>query len=368
MLVERVLQKDPDVTIDRVASCILLASSNMLLTCPFSNCDDHVVLRCQGGIHVLYHILHVHLHLRNHAQVHEIGSCGGMHGHKARIATHELHNPDTLIATARLNERIPDDLRRLRHRRVKAEGAVEQNNIVVNGFWDAHDADRQLPLSRGFVEQVAGELRAVAADKEKHVDAQLLEVVTNLFGFEATPCCFDDAPTLHVDVPHALLCELDWRVGLRIAEAIVASSDSKNFPHSILIPETLRHAADDRVQAWAEPTTCHDRGLHLGWLPEDIPRCIGSQTAGVQERIGLLRIPCRIRDNVASDHLTRVEEAHVWESFRHGVADSVDRHLVQLAWLFSVPGGEVTSPQIRRVRHRHGHAKNYFKALTTRTL
>ena len=53
-------------------------------------------------------------------------------------------------------------------------GTLHQS-VVVNGLWNANNADRQLSLARCLVQQIARKLGAIATHQEQQVDASWLK-------------------------------------------------------------------------------------------------------------------------------------------------------------------------------------------------
>mmetsp|Transcript_76020 Transcript_76020/g.211230 ORF Transcript_76020/g.211230 Transcript_76020/m.211230 type:complete len:242 (+) Transcript_76020:228-953(+) len=200
--VHRVSQEDADVAVDGVARGVLLSGGHVVLPGTLRDGDDHKVLARQDLVDVFVNVLHFELHLGDQHEVHDSRGQRSVHGDEASVAPHELHDADALVAARGFDPAVADDLRGRRHSAVEAEGLVEEQDVVIDGLWNADDAERQASFFRLRVKHVPSVLGPVAADDEQHVNAHLFDVVANLDRVKASTAGLQDAATLHVDLPH----------------------------------------------------------------------------------------------------------------------------------------------------------------------
>ena len=69
-------------------------------------------------------------------------------GDEARVAPHQLDQPDAVARAVRLDVRAADGLDRGRERALEAEAAVDEVDVVVDGLGDADDRDRAACAAR----------------------------------------------------------------------------------------------------------------------------------------------------------------------------------------------------------------------------
>mmetsp|Transcript_54165 Transcript_54165/g.100044 ORF Transcript_54165/g.100044 Transcript_54165/m.100044 type:complete len:214 (+) Transcript_54165:613-1254(+) len=202
-----------------------------------------------------------------------------MHSHEPCITTHELHDADTLGGTGSLHPAIPDNFRGGCNRRVKPEGLVKVQDIVVDRLWDSNNAHGQSFLLGSFRQQVPCILCSVAAHHEEHVYPQLPQVLAYSLAIKASSSCLEDTTSLHVDVPGILLSQSHRRIGQWVTQAIVPSFDAPNLLHAILGYKCAGDLSDDGVQPWAQTPGSDNCSLNLLGLPPDVVARIGPYTA-----------------------------------------------------------------------------------------
>ena len=155
---------------------------------------------------------------------------------EARVSTHELHDGHGLGTTRRLDPAIANDARCRLHGRIEAEGLVDEEHVVVDRLGHAHDAHVQLALACLLIQQMAGELRAVAADDEEHVDAVRSQGVADRARVEAAAPGLEDGAALHMNLTDELRVELDPLVLARIRQTVVARGHAEDLSHAVVTP------------------------------------------------------------------------------------------------------------------------------------
>mmetsp|Transcript_72628 Transcript_72628/g.203938 ORF Transcript_72628/g.203938 Transcript_72628/m.203938 type:complete len:242 (-) Transcript_72628:247-972(-) len=138
--VHLVPQEDPDVPVDRVPRRVLLPRGHVLLARALGHRDHHEVLPGQCAVDVRQYVLHLHIHLGDQHQVHDRRRQRRVHGHEAGVAAYQLQDAHTALRARRLDPSVPDHIRGRRHRGLKAEGLLEDQDVVVDGVRHTHHA------------------------------------------------------------------------------------------------------------------------------------------------------------------------------------------------------------------------------------
>mmetsp|Transcript_50328 Transcript_50328/g.109079 ORF Transcript_50328/g.109079 Transcript_50328/m.109079 type:complete len:504 (+) Transcript_50328:454-1965(+) len=345
--VELVAEEGTDVTVLGMAGRVELARRNVLLPSALGDGDDHVALLGNHLVDVGVDVLQLDAHLGDEAQVDQVGGERRVARHEAGVAAHQLHDTDALVAARRFDPRVADYIRSGRDGRVEAEGAVKEEHVVVDGLRHADNGDGDLLHLERLVEQVARELRAIAADHEKEVDLEALQRRGNLLRVEAAAPSLKDRASLHVNLLDKLRCQLDRLVIVRVGQAVVACRDAENVAHAILLPQAVRNTANNGIQPWAQTTASDQCSLHCGWVPPDVLACIASHTAR-RKRWGTRLCLRVVHQDVPNNLLVRVQKIHAFVLDRHGAQDLVDGSLIKHGIVPIPPCGKVVEGEISR--------------------
>mmetsp|Transcript_46923 Transcript_46923/g.93497 ORF Transcript_46923/g.93497 Transcript_46923/m.93497 type:complete len:310 (-) Transcript_46923:30-959(-) len=305
-----------------MARGVLLARCHMLLAGALSHDDDHVPLSLEGRVNMGKDVIELHLHLRHKTEVDEIGGEGGVRRDEARVPPHEFDDTHTLGAARRLDPPVAHHSCGSLAGRVEAECAIDEEHVVVNRLWHANHADRELLLPRLFIEEVASELSAVAADDKEHVDPLRPEGLADLDRIEAPSAGLEDRAALHMDLLDKLGSERDGHMLVWLRKAIVASRDTDDVAHAVVTPQAVGHALDDRVEARAEPAARHECSRDLARFPKNVLGGVAADSAAFQRMApqACLRV---IDENGAEHLLIRVEKVHVWPHRSHRVGEFI---------------------------------------------
>mmetsp|Transcript_5878 Transcript_5878/g.13681 ORF Transcript_5878/g.13681 Transcript_5878/m.13681 type:complete len:345 (+) Transcript_5878:574-1608(+) len=308
-----------------MARTILSASGHVLLHRPLCHHDDHAALDCEHGVDVVVDVLQArHRHLGHEHEVDEVGGEGGVRGDEARVTPHELDDAHALGARCRLDPAVTDNGRGRCDGRVKAEGLIHEEHVVVDGLGHPHHAHVELLPPRLLEEQVAGELRAVASDDEEHVDPLRAQRVADLLGVKPAAPRLEDTAALHVYLAHRLWLERHPLVHIRLGEAVVTGGHPPYFtlaavaPHAVVVPQAVGDAFDDAVEAGAQPAARDHGSVHRLRIPPDELRRVGTHAALCQRVVARRRLGVVAQDGPLDD-LVRVEEVHPGELLRHRV-------------------------------------------------
>mmetsp|Transcript_31618 Transcript_31618/g.57512 ORF Transcript_31618/g.57512 Transcript_31618/m.57512 type:complete len:351 (-) Transcript_31618:151-1203(-) len=316
--IHSILEVSTNVTINGVSSRVFLACGHKLFSSTLRNGNHHKVLPRERLIHVLHDVLHLHVNLRNHHQIHDRRGEGRVHCYKAGISAHELHDSNAFRAAGSFNPAITNHFGGSSHSRLETKSLVEKKDIIVDRFRHSNDGQLHVPLSCLLVKNVGCCLCSVATNCEQHVDTLLLKLVTDLCRIKAPSTSLQNASTFHVDISDVFHSKLDWWVLLRVAQPVVASLHTHDATDAILVPEAIGHFSDDGIETRTETTASHYGSFHLFRIEIDIFASIRTDTAlrNLFAAGCLLRV---IENDVPCHKLVRVQEVHFGPSHSHGI-------------------------------------------------
>ena len=256
----------------RVAAFFLVLEE--FLPGAFCNGDDRVRLAAAvAAFERLEESFQRERYFGNEAEVHD-GRCKGcVGGDKARVAAHELHETEPVERSVRFVVRARNHVGRGEHRRLETERAVDEVQVVVDGFRDADDRDGLAALLHFFGDGVCPAQRAVTADAEQHVDVEAHEGVHHDGGFLHAARTPEDGAAVFLDGVDDIRVQYDGRVAVGGVESAVAVGDAENVPDAVVEPEHLNEALDDVVEAGAEATAGDDsRACPCGVVEDGLAR------------------------------------------------------------------------------------------------
>jgi len=157
-------------------------------------------------------------------------------GDEARVAAHQLDQPDAVQHRARFRVGDVDHLARGVDGRAVAERARHIENVVVDGLRDADDGERVAQRAGGFVDPVCAALRAVAADGEEEIHAELAQRAHHDFRVLGAAGGAEDGAAQLVDVADVLRRQLHRRKAVGRVEAVVAVADAVDALDAVEAP------------------------------------------------------------------------------------------------------------------------------------
>mmetsp|Transcript_105212 Transcript_105212/g.304335 ORF Transcript_105212/g.304335 Transcript_105212/m.304335 type:complete len:889 (-) Transcript_105212:6713-9379(-) len=225
--------------------------------------DDHAVALClHQADAVLEDLVGRDIHLRQEADVHIPGRQACIHGDKAAMPPHELHQANAISIASRLGVSGLHSLQCLGTRRVEAEGPIQDVEVVLHGLRDRDDRALVATIEQELLDVDAPAVRAVSADDEELADAPGLQGCGHLLGGWVAAVVHEHAAALHVDVLHDLGRQID--PGLWFHATVVAALDTIDGLNAVG-PQHVAEFADHIVQTRTKPTARHDGGRHA-WL------------------------------------------------------------------------------------------------------
>src|SRR4030095_5468949 len=96
-------------------------------------------------------------------------------GDEARIAAHELHEPDSVARSLGLRVGCIGRSLCLGHGGLEGAGRLRDRDVVVDGLGNADDAELETPPCSFGADLLCAMERPVAADREEDADLELLQ-------------------------------------------------------------------------------------------------------------------------------------------------------------------------------------------------
>ena len=206
---------------------------------------------------------------RHEAVVHVALRERGIGGDEAGVASHHLYQPDAIVGAFGLVVRARRENSGHVDRGFKAEGLVDEGDVVVDGLGDADHADGEaapLRFDRDIVRAARG---AVAADAEYEVDVHAREGFDHDLGALLAARGAEDGAALLVDVVGVVLVELDRSESVRRVEAPVTVPDAVDQRHMVDVLERQRQELDHVVESGTESAGGQDRRFAPGRVMVD---------------------------------------------------------------------------------------------------
>ena len=212
-------------------------------------------------------------HLGDQHEVHVSARERGVACDEARIAAHELDEPDAVHAAERLDVGAFHRLHRDAERGLKPERLVEIHDVVVDRLGNADD---------GFLESAPVDLvgefrgalqRAVAADDEEHVDLHFLQPVHHRPDVLRAARAAEDRAAEVVDLRGGFGPKGHRRVAVDADEPFVAVAQAERFCDAVARVALGDDAADHVIEPGAESAAGDDgRGGPAGLEEDFFPR------------------------------------------------------------------------------------------------
>jgi len=264
VLLDPVLQQDPDVVETDVARCIAANRAfpgEEVLPRALGHDDDGMM----PGQHPLLELaeepplpVEVEGHFGDEDEIRVPRGQGCRRGDVTGLASHELHEADPHGGPLRLHVGALDRPDGLGDGRVEPEALLDEDEVVVDGLGDADHADLQFPAGRLLRDQPGGLHRAVAADDEEEIDVHPFQGVHHLADVLASPGGGEDAAPEILDV-------LD-HVGGQLHEFVAVSRDQalETVPHADDVPDPVAEVElhDQGAQHVVDPGAQSAAGDH----------------------------------------------------------------------------------------------------------
>ena len=192
----------------------------------------------------------------------EVGLVDGEHRvdrDEARLPAHQLDEADAVHRRVGLDVGCRHRLGGAGDGRLEAEAAVDVAEVVVDRLRDPDDGDLEVAPLDLLGDRDRALLRAVAADREQHVEVEPLDGVHDVG--DPVAAAARGAEEGAADLVHLVdglgVQRLDADVELG-EEAAVAVADARDSAHAVAEPEAAHDGADDVVDAGAEPAAGDD--------------------------------------------------------------------------------------------------------------
>src|SRR5690606_31619188 len=143
-------------------------------------------------------------------------------------------------------------------------GALDEAQVVVDGLRNTDNGNVFAPALNLLGDAQRPLLRAIAAHREQHVQAQLLHAIYDFAGaFAAAARGAEDGAASAVDVAHTLGVEgLDGQLALG-QQPPIAVRDAAYLADAITVPQGQDGGADDVVQSRTQAAAGDNRGVRF---------------------------------------------------------------------------------------------------------
>mmetsp|Transcript_25298 Transcript_25298/g.60183 ORF Transcript_25298/g.60183 Transcript_25298/m.60183 type:complete len:453 (+) Transcript_25298:394-1752(+) len=272
------LEPLPDVAQDAVARGVRLVrrGGQHVLPRALGHADDGVPLPGDDALQVGEQaLLPVEREgdLGDEAHIHDARGERRVEGDEARLAPHELDDADPPEGAARLDLGGEQRALGLLDGRLKAEAAVDEQDVVVDRLWDTDHGAHHAPLLALGLDGCGARVAAVAANHKQHVHPPHVELLHDLLDVRPAPGGAEHRAPLQVKALDVLPGQDDGRE-LGVVEPAVAVAHPQDVPllHAIVLelPDEARHHV---VQARAKAAARHDgRGGRRRVVEDGIPR------------------------------------------------------------------------------------------------
>jgi len=171
---ELLAKPSTDVAEFGVTACVRAGGGDKLLARALGEHHDGVSLRVQSVSHVFDDPVRTvggPINLWNETTVDLSVGERREHGDESALTSHELDHADAAVRALGLYGGRLNSLLRLFHRGIEAESFIQQQNIVINRFLNAHDGHLDASLGSLLTNRVGSRVRPVPADDEHHVDS-----------------------------------------------------------------------------------------------------------------------------------------------------------------------------------------------------
>ena len=150
-------------------------------------------------------------------------------GDETGVAPHQLDQADAVARAGRLGVRCVGCAPRLGDRGLEAERLLDERDVVVDRLRDA-DRRRSSACARAASSAIAWRAaqRAVAADREEHVDALALQGVDHLADVLRSARGAEDRAAHLVDVADPLRRQLERRMAVARHQPLVAVAETRS--------------------------------------------------------------------------------------------------------------------------------------------
>ena len=231
---------------------------HQLLTGTFRHDDQRVLAAREPLLERRQEPLERERHLRNQAEIHVAVDQGRIRRDEARVAAHELHEPDPVAGRFGLGVGGVGRAPRFCDGRVESERPLHEGNVVVDRLGHADDADRQAAPRRFLADRLRPAQRPVPADRKEHPDAELVQVLRHFGRVLRAAGRSEHRSAALVDPVHGLGRQFERLVPKPADQAFVAETKAVDLRHAVLGVQVQDDGADDVVQSGAEASAGHD--------------------------------------------------------------------------------------------------------------
>lgn len=147
----------------------------------------------------------------------------------------------------------------------EAEAAIDDGDVVGDGFGDCADRDGDLALSNLLVEKVAGLQAAIPADDVQLVDALLHHLIDDSRDIRHTPAKPEHTASIMVYRIHRLNIQF---LILLIEEPFERILDPVDNGHPVVLLQAHHKLFDQSIDSWGQATASDDSCADVGRMEE----------------------------------------------------------------------------------------------------
>ena len=211
---------------------------------------------------------------------------GGGGGNEAGLPSHELDESNAIDVGAGLHVGGGHRLGGLLDGSVKAEGPLDEHQVVVNSLWHPYNGHPQTTLL-DFLRHLQGApLGSVSPDDEEHIHVQGFDGIHNVHHpVAAATARPQEGASRLVDVVHQGGRQVHGVKAHVREEALEAEPDATDAADSVAVVQAADDGTHHIVQAGAEATAGADACVHVLGVEVDVlprPRLLNEVPVAVQ--------------------------------------------------------------------------------------
>lgn len=237
-----------------------------ILPCAFGDEDDGVMTSCQTVFEAFPETagtLDGEGDFGYEDVVDVIGGESGIGGDEARFSAHDFDQSETIDGVGGFGMSGIHGLDSAGDGGFESEGALNEAEVIIDGFRDADDCEFSAACFGFIVEGESATLRAIAADGEEDIHIELFDGVHNSGRIGAAARRAQNGAAVSMDHRDAGGFQFNGFVAVFRQKATISEGNTQNITHAVLMPERHDEGADDVVESRAETTASHDAGANF---------------------------------------------------------------------------------------------------------